>query len=1265
MDYRNYRFLLFGVLCLLLTSSLIAEELALCPDGTDTCYYFDSGCLSRVEKDGITVFQTIESTKGLEDAYMWKLDYMNYKENGENRTVSYDDITNMDEAVSVNSDPIPFSYVNEMGVEESGGLYIWTHSDGIIVYTVFTTVPGEESIRMYIQVDNDRAVPSGWNQTQLMQIHFPFVRFGPGSLQREGEDLPPADECYLSMDTFVIKEPGHIINATYPDIIVDNINGKDKRRLWHGTYASGEGLPFHMFYETHIEPSVPEDSFFMAVYNSFGYPCEVNFYKHVENTTSDGTFYWDIVQFPTEDVMIPNNDLITSPTPGRPGFYIELRVMDGGWYEAADYYRERTHTLAEALENPPPAAPPLVPSYDVEPVWTTDTLRDTANMPEWMKTCPFVYYVSTQVSADNYNFEVTQGDFPVYNRAMDFMETLYETDQHISIEDDLEILKKAVVFAWHSKPISPDDWPEYRGGKVPITSSNYDTYCFQGTTELWENLNSESMFRTCGMYGSHYWYDWDHDGKPETPPVTHPMITDYGVSPGSKFNADWGFDLPLITDPPDVPEEHTYVGSIPREEHGIFHYFCIGAEDTWQRTWCFGDDCSSPRSGFQSLCDSEAQNGLIRADSLYLGAFGGGMCLGDFQTETPHAHPRNGSNWMTYCFRTAMENFQSHYSGEEKFWITEAMGEPMLRTPVVIAFGLFPPFFSASKNLYQDSTGTFSADMSGRSFNHLKMLEHSTKEEDRFELINLEPVPIAQVVLHEKHIIFDGMNGWVTGTQFHRKSGTKLDFTWAFYKRDDEEDPTKPLLSLNADLAYSYAWGNRFIIEDVDMATNAEGTPLPEMTPAPFPPNSPPPESSYSFLEEPYYASSREFLGDMLASYIFTGLNNVDRVYKSLFRGKMMKPMKLKTIFLDKPDLAYDLGSGFTEWWEKILPFMEMNNVIPVLCSAWRTTNVADPGEVDPYGERVVFTFVNFNNEPYDVNIQDVNLRDYFSMEVGAQTYYMYEYVPPGGFFPPQEIADCEKFAFEKSFQLGPRSVKNFGFFRRESQIFPPGKYATCNDDPYPDQLKLESGDLNIYPGTATGIEYDPVLVVSDVKTFQCFDLNNDGLSDFICLSNTHCSIYTSRPDFAYDLVSQVRHHAGLPKLMERPVIEADCIRLPAVFSDRISEIKISSTHTEATLRSLIEFDVTIEKAVISLIDKDEFPDAIITTSDGYLLGIQGIDDGMEEILEYQLPEDVTLSCLKDVDDDGDPDVVLEYSGKGMKSGKELVITNNGGWKFE
>ncbi len=1239
MKFEINRWIAVVYFFLLITgvSPLHAVEQYLQATGSDVSYVFDEGGLKRIERDGVTVFSTLDPD------LVWKLDFLKMNFDGikkSHKEVCSDALTVTRELVTSTPDLIYYRFT-------------LTDPGPVIVHVRYTRLPDNSNYANFITVENNMSDEPGADY-RLMQVHFPFIRMGNLSWGSQ----PDLEDCYLSMDSYVIKNPGSIINPTYPDYFeyTDPNTFEDFRLLWHGTYGYGESLPFHLFYNKDTPGSEAINSFYAGVYNTYGYPCEVNFYKHFEDPNSDGSFYLDIVQYPNGDVLDEGNDMLFGPDFGRPGLYIETGLMDGDWYEAALHYRNRT----EALSTLGPAPSP----YDSDPIWTTTPLRDRTDFPDWIKKCPMVYYISPQISADDYNYKLLDETFPMYERAAEFKRFMYITGQLPQYRQGLSELFPFVVKTWPWKPISPQVWPEFRGGYVPMNDTlSYATYAFQNSKRLMELWQDTLNLKLSMTPGANYW---------NSHPLYNPTS---GYPEGNEQNGDWGFDLQIQPE----PDNYTYQGLVPRPP-GYLKWVCKGTNEFWNGYWHSYDDPHqgdhSNRSIMYSLTDPRDATTFFGGDSLYMGAFGHTICLGDYTQQTTHAgHPRDGSNWNTYGWFVASDFFQSRYSGEEKVWISEVLGEIMMSKPVVIATALFPPVWT-SPYLHSIGSGTsFSADRSFQSYTNFVLREvNEGKDEIRHYLDNIIPEPIFHTVMHDKIPIFDGISGWITGTFFHGEcTGMKIRYKWDFYRERDGE-PMLPLRSLCADMAVSYVRGDRFIIEDVDTAEDDLGIPLSLPAPTPDPAATPVvPDFAYSFLDDPYHRPARNYLRDILASYVTEGKSQWDKLYHMLFMGRLMKPIKLATVFWpsDMRDIAYDLASGNSFWEDLGHPIVELDNLEPVFCSAFNGIAPDINGNYNPVGgERVAFTFANYTEKTYTVNIRPVNLKSYFSDSTLTYRYFMIEYHQPGSLYPGQSV-NPENFRFPKPGVTVPAyGVKTRAFYRvpgltKGCLPYRDGFYVDANADEWPDFLEHENRSLRIVPGVENGLSDVPVTLSDLVDAYQCYDLNSDKLTDFICLNNHELQIYMSSGDFNYTLVRTISHDLGHPKILEVGNCSGDNVRLTSIFEDSVYNIDISGPGYLTSLKKLIGFDVTIEKVELNYIDDDTIKDVILTTSDNILLGIKGESDSMTEILEIPLPSDVELSGLDDVDNDGDFDIVLENSGKDSKPGGTVVLTNVGEWKFK
>ncbi|HPQ42369.1 MAG TPA: hypothetical protein PLV45_18500, partial [bacterium] len=271
----------------------------------------------------------------------------------------------------------------------------------------------EDSILCFINVDNC------WEDSvtykyRLMQVHFPFFAMNADSIcSTPTPGYTPVDR--LTMASYELKYPAEYLKPTLPEYSVLPNSTPLQKKLYNGNPS----FPFHLYYHGDCEFTEPEDcnGVYFAVYNSFGYPCKVNFAKNKGDGNEEGTsFYLDVVQYPRVDGdghdMLDAAGLDFEPAPGY--LFEFVFGFKGNWYHAAEYYREVTEDVMPDLAATPVATPPW---YVVTPVWNVTPMPDGPLMPDWAEKSPMYYYISPQICETDF---YQSGDHPMEERVDKF-----------------------------------------------------------------------------------------------------------------------------------------------------------------------------------------------------------------------------------------------------------------------------------------------------------------------------------------------------------------------------------------------------------------------------------------------------------------------------------------------------------------------------------------------------------------------------------------------------------------------------------------------------------------------------------------------------------------------------------------------------------------------------------------------------------------------------------------------------------------------------
>ncbi len=1202
---------------------------------TQTCFY-----LNEITVGGSPVYNAILNDSG--DAPIWKVVFMKRDESPQIGTLSNIEFTS--------------SEFSPSSVSQTGDVITitWQNCGNLTYHFNVTAVVAMQTNGVYATIEVQNSTPDEGDDIKyrLMEVHFPYVVLGPSSF----ETPPESGDDRLSMNTYVLESPAdHILpELPYP---TPTPGATPPKNGWSNDFGKGNArYPFNLYYKDGcLNSSETACGFYFAVYNSFGYPCQVNFAKNVDPSFSADSFFYDVVLYPHGyDIIDTTQNDFTMP----PGMYIECYTpMKGNWYDAAQRYRAQTDILASYFATPTPGLP--VPETTATPIWHTTPIHANSNIPNYVKNASIIYYVSPQVS--DYDFCVN-GQYPVAEQARRLKDFLF-TDQSPAVYNRIQAISQFPVITWpflfQGADTHPYFAPEWAGGNYPVTNqTRYEDHCRAHTSEL-VALLQQTGTPTPGMpsplnlkfmnCGGGFVYHWNDEENWQVHPLfgIFPTPTPTGYVPmlsyGCESNAEWGNDI-IGTIQDSLPRK--YVNVVP---------LCFGSQAVFNILW----KATSPRGFINSYMDArDGTNSFIGADIDYAG-WNIRMCLGDYTTGEDHGHPRNGGNFCLSAWQKQYREFHQQY-GSSKAILLEDPSHAYLGSCDLFHTSFFP---AIDPGKVEEPVGIGMA-------KNLKYLMVDTSSD------YIKHVPIPQVIAHDRIPMFDGMSGYITGTQFHPEYGPTLytGYRFNFYHQPTPtpgvppSDPFKPVRSLNADLAYSYINGNRILVMDVDQPVDAAGTPLPTFTPTPTGtiPIAPivtptPPACAYGFMDEQSIATSRTLLKTLVTSYVYYANQQMyDELYKPLFSGRMLRAPELQTL-ITPVSLAYDNGTGKPNdpWYESLFTYELTSS--PVLTSAWHS-----PSNLPEY---VVLSFINFDGATKSIQTKTFDLTTYFASAPGNYTYKRVAYHDPSTLGSIVTITNPQQFSL--SVQLPARSVKHYKIFRQlqsfknTEEQWIDGDYINWNGDDFSDRIQWTDETLRLSLGLADGQLGEEITLAQNVLDVCAVDVTGDALTDLLCLTEDALEIFSYSEDKAL-----LRHvfsskSNGNPLRISLQEIQPSHAVFRIVSEHSIVDYSIETGSLDIAETVQIEIPShRIETSLDGYLNADEWVDTVASTDDGTILLIGEDEAGMRIFDAIPLDEDVRVSSIDDIDLDSDADIVLEYTGKKL-TGQPLYLKNQGEWKFQ
>ena len=359
--------------------------------------------------------------------------------------------------------------------------------------------------------------------------------------------------------------------------------------------------------------------------------------------------------------------------------------------------------------------------------------------------------------------------------------------------------------------------------------------------------------------------------------------------------------------------------------------------------------------------------------------------------------------------------------------------------------------------------------------------------EEKSEYLPVEFIPFIQAVAHEYLIMQDGTNAFPPGQYWHmnwvvyRDSNTPIyGIQWPYYG-GNTENPDDKWLAYNADLAYSFCYGNRMIVFDVDVPTDEDGIPTTDD------------EFTLDLLTDGGARNSVNLLENSLNHYTALGWPETkDKPAEALFFGKLLPEPGFDNM-MPSVDCQYDLTAGMMG------PNVQLNVKLRsswVLHSLWKATMPLSSGDAD----RLVLVFSNFTPKTYTVTTNPIDITEYLP---NGSRYCYFKYAIDGELLNLNPIEDPHHFQLKSTVKACKNNV--FGILKMDFPIPPPsGLYARLNNDDFQDLILLDDGPdktLSVVLGDGTG-SYDELNAIPIMNGDADIILEGQGKSDGSVLSN-------------------------------------------------------------------------------------------------------------------------------------------------------------------
>ena len=1167
----------------------------------------------------------------------------------------------------------------------------------ILLFDVKKTGPFT-GVAVYISVDN--RIPDGSkgkdddSVVRLMEVHCPFVRL-PKIGNYRSDDV-------LTMGNYLVNNPiENLKNAVEPW----NVNEKN------GAYENEIGkkyprdFPVYAYYDTGENPG---RGLYFALYNGDRKVCKSSVFKHMgtdfwpaignEPNQPQGNFanyiLWDVVKYP-EGVDEAENDFMEISSQSDKNLCAFITFYDGDaqtidWYKAAQKYRDDVIAIDE---NCPSGNCPPDFSYfsgrDVNDLWPDYKIKDNENIEDWVKYQPLMLYVSPQADPSlEYVYTDQPTPAPPYAASHSFVLDRIRQYQerfgdYLEIKDGLNnLLVSSWIYEW-----APDtgpagkqrhigltiNHPEWSWGLMPIDSNPPSSI----SDEDWKHLFIRDGFDTfmeqlatpapsTAKYIAHegaYYFD--------TPREIHPVGLLFGNNKWDQENKNEWFEQSWAYNDIDRLKLHDKIyGKELRYRWGSEY---PGGKTGWlipTRDNAVWQIFPGDKDGMDFLCGKAVPNygldggvldSLIRdADRRFLNA--DGMYTGKTGSDTfqplyngfPYRGSQNtqflkdlagndikpgGGNQMYKAYEHIFETLKDLPGS--KMFMTENFGECFLKYYDMVRVESWPAL---------DCVDTESRGM----FTYAKNLK--VELEAKSDYLPVQYIPFIQALSHEYMIVQDGTNAFPPDQYWHKKWLLKKKkegqpeikgIQWPYYGGASTSQDDK-WLAYNADIAYTFCYGTRLFIYDVDLPTDDVGNPTDDDF-----------HYTLNLLNESEADDygSLTLLENSLKYYNASGWpENTDKPAEALFFGKLLPSPNLTTS-LSFVNCQYDLTGGMEG------PDEELNVTIrsyPVLNTLWKTEMPLSSGNQD----RLVMVFTNFSNQSYRVFTNPIDITEYLP---NASEYYFFSYPIDGALLKLNQISDPANFQI-KAFV---RPCKNtiFGILGKNYPIPPPsGLYARLNDDDFQDLILLDDGPdktLSVVMGDGSG-SYDELNAIPIMNGVTSVDtiLNEDKAQDLVCLTETAMKIIRLETAGSPETVMDSGDIFDSASKMKTLVRTKDAIKIVVLDDIDLKTLDISKSVKDSDEDYAFQLKEVECEAVVNFetgwLNDDGFCDIATITTDGSveILSIHEGDPASQVIIE--IGTTATSLEIDDSDLDGDADIILEGQGK---SGGD-VLSNVGGWKF-
>ncbi|MBN2055890.1 hypothetical protein JW905_13255, partial [bacterium] len=696
-------------------------------------------------------------------------------------------------------------------------------------------------------------------------------------------------------------------------------------------------------------------------------------------------------------------------------------------------------------------------------------------------------------------------------------------------------------------------------------------------------------------------------------------------------------------------------------------HMCPGDGD-WMSLWRFIFDCYlTPTNPWGYSAEGIYVWGSRPAKPCYVGYNDEGA-----YQNPPHDHDPGGGNFMfagagpSQGLWWLYDMIQDTY-GNDKFIYGEGVGEALVsRLDVVLTgYGLWPvsgnrltPLHMA---MYEHQFGT-----------PLKLFSPAQTQRDGIQdYTYLRPIPVTMVLFHDKAVIADGQFSFFPGVQYHPEwtAGEPAGWEMDFYMRHQPGNGVPPgnhTLAYNAEFAYTFAYGCRHILYDVDKAVDAWGNPTSD-------------DITYTlgFLYESEAGASRAYLDEILDCYRKQLILSEDTVADHLFFGRMLHPFAVYKANSNPPlsladrYLYHDHGMGSDDFPDEAYP-VEKTATQPIITSSWFYDPAWAGSTSDP---RVAYAMTNFSVTVLGVETAELDVRNAFEsmgVDTTGKDFFIADYHETGAMFNIYQITDPSCHVIQ-NIMMPPRSCRVWGVWLvDQSRTAAEGDetilfYCQTNSDGIADRIQLETGRLHIYHGTESFQFRDSGCFIGQgIADAVGADLNHDELTDFITVGDG-ISVFFSDVEGGYRLaghIPAVTPHREMELLSVR-----DGVLEFAVDDEQGLAFYEAAAVDDATARLQLKttFDIAgmedMESAWLSTLeypDKAHFiPDLVVFARAGDLV-VFNWDTGV-----WIPVAQLRTSChdgrieIANLDDDDDADLAIV-----MSNGDRYLIFNDGEWRF-